>query len=157
MCDEQFAKAAFKRTTTPHRRTAGNQEDNVLGHQLEHRIHVAIGRCAMPIRNEIANGLFIRSHGDLLNMDVWHLNSRERRRARVAPGSAGRHSETLTARDQTMGRKALFPAADHACSCIQSSGADKLGVPDLVSCHDGDFAGLSIEPMSPSDSGCAIR
>ena len=44
-------------------RTAGTKEDNVFSHQIEHRFNVAMGSCAMPKRNEIANGLFIRSHG----------------------------------------------------------------------------------------------
>jgi hypothetical protein len=53
-----------ERAAAPDWRLAGNKEDHVVGHETENKIDVTGGGGPVPMRNEIANGLFVSAHGD---------------------------------------------------------------------------------------------
>ena len=60
---QELAKPAFERTATSHRRMARNKKDNIFSHESKHGVDVTGSGGAVPKRYQIANGLFVRSHG----------------------------------------------------------------------------------------------
>jgi len=63
---EQSSQAALESAAAAHGRVAGDEEHDVFGHQAEDGVDIARGCGGVPERDEGANGLFVRGHGDLL-------------------------------------------------------------------------------------------
>lgn len=59
MLCEQGTKTALKRAPPSHGRVTSDKKDNVFGHKTEDGVDVTCGGCAVPERDESANGLFV--------------------------------------------------------------------------------------------------
>jgi hypothetical protein len=62
MLGKNSAKTALEGAAAFHWRLTWHQEHSVLRHETEDGADVTRGGCPVPIRNEIANGLFVSIH-----------------------------------------------------------------------------------------------
>jgi len=60
---EQAPQTLLERLASSHRGLAGDEEHHVLRHEAKDGLYVPGSRGAVPLRDEVSNGLFVGAHG----------------------------------------------------------------------------------------------